>query len=155
MAASYYGRGRSTRDVDFRIQIKTADLDTFLNKLESRGLRVNRNRIKRQLAAGYDVIESQDSRSPHRADFIIGDVEPISRRRGTAFGVTTFYDTPESLILSKLRMIRATVSKEKSYKDREDIREILWNTRINRARLVRLAKEQGTQEILKHILHGT
>ena len=152
MAASYFGRARTTRDIDFRIQIKEADLDSFFDNLENQGLKINRNRIKRQLASGYNVLEFQDSRSPYRVDFIIDNVTPISRRKGIAFGVTTFYDTPESLILSKLRMIRATVSKEKSYKDREDIREILATTKVDNRRIVRQAKEQNTLDILRPIL---
>lgn len=155
MAASYYGRARTTRDVDFRLQIKKADLDIFLGQLENHGLKVYRNRIRRQLSSGYNVLELQDSRSPYRVDFIIDSVRLTGIRKGIAFGLRTFYDTPETLILSKLRMIKATVLKEKGYKDTEDIREILQNTRVNKTRLAALAREQGTEEILKQILHKT
>ncbi len=152
MAASYFGRARTTRDIDFRIQIKEADLDNFFDKLENQGLKINRSRVKRQLASGYNVMEFQDTLSPHRVDFIIDDVKSISRHKGIALGLTTFYDTPESLILSKLRLIRAMVSQERSYKDREDICEILATTKVDNRRLVRQAKEQDTLDILKPIL---
>ncbi len=152
MAASYFGRARTTRDIDFRVQIKGADLDNFLGRLENQGLKVNRNRVKRQLASGYHVLEFQDSRSPYRVDFIIDNVRPISRRKGIALGLATFYDTPESLILSKLRRIMATVSREKSYKDKEDICAILATTKVDTRRLMRWAKEQGTLDVLKPML---
>jgi len=151
MAASYYGRLRTTRDVDFKVQVRAGELDNFLDKLQNGGLRVDRRSIKNQLDAGYNVVSLEDTRSHYRADFIV-ETGPIRRRRGSALGLDTYYDPPENLVLAKLRMIKATVSKEKSHKDREDISEILRNTRINRPRLFRLAKEQGTKEILKQIL---
>ncbi len=152
MAASYYGRARTTRDVDVRIQISEDNFESFLDKLQSHGLKVNRNRVKRQLASGYNVLEFQDSLSPYKADFIIDEVRPAGRRKGTGFGVTTFYDTPETLILSKLRMIKATLSNEKSYKDKEDIGQILSNTKVDTEHLVKLAKKHGTEDILKPLL---
>lgn len=67
-------------------------------------------------------------------------------------GVKAYYQSPESLVLAKLRMIKATLPKERSVKDREDIRHILANTEIKKRKLLRLAAEQGTATILAELL---
>ena len=49
-------------------------------------------------------------------------------------------------------MIKATRPAERSFKDREDIRQILANIKISRRKLLRLAQEQSTEAILKETL---
>jgi hypothetical protein len=67
-------------------------------------------------------------------------------------GVKAYFQSPESLILAKLRKEKATVPRERSFKDREDIRHILANTRVSKRKLLRLAEEQGTRPILDDLL---
>jgi len=45
----------------------------------------------------------------------------FGKNTGTALGLPMFFQTPEDLVLAKLRMIRATVRKERALKDVEDI----------------------------------
>ena len=152
MAASYYGLPRTTVDVDFIVQLSDEQLDPFLDRLARFGLEVDRTRIKRQLREGYNIVTFRDKASQNRADFIIQATGEIERRPGSAPGLKSFYQSPEALILAKLLMIKATRPAERSFKDREDIRQILANIKISRRKLLRLAQEQSTEAILKETL---
>lgn len=152
MAASYYGVPRTTVDVDFIVQLSEGMLDSFLDTLDKFGLEVDKGRVQRQLRAGYNTIRVPDKYSLHRADFIVQTVGRLERRRGRALGLRAYYQPPELLILAKLRMIKATRPLERSYKDREDIREILASTKVNRRRILRFAAKESTGIILKEIL---
>ncbi|TMI13187.1 hypothetical protein E6H35_08270 [Candidatus Bathyarchaeota archaeon] len=155
MAASYYGVPRTTSDVDFIVQVSIDDLDKFLDKLARGGLIVEKTIIKLQLASGYNIISLQHQHFPYQVDLIIQTEGRLERRSGTALGLRSYYQPPEQLILSKLRMIKATRPVERSFKDREDIREILANTRVNRRKILKLAQQQSTVEIAREILRET
>jgi hypothetical protein len=152
MAASYYGRPRTTIDIDFIIQISLSDLNVLLKHLARFGLKINRTRIKRQLSSGYNMISLEDKRSPYRVDLIIQIGGKLEKRPGRALGLRSYYHTPELLILSKLRMIKATVPSERSQKDREDIRAILANTRVNKRKIIDRARKESTIEIFREII---
>ncbi len=154
MAASYYGLPRTTLDVDFIVQLSEDELDLFLDKLARFGLRVDKDRIKRQLRTGYNILGLEDKRSYNRADFIIQTAGRLERRRGRALGLRSYYQSPEHLILAKLRMIKATRPAERSFKDREDIRQILAYVKVKKRKLLHLARQQGTAEIFKAILES-
>jgi len=151
MAASYYGRPRTTIDIDFIIQVSTSDLDELLNHLARFGLKINRTRIKRQLSSGYNIISLEDRRSPYRVDLIIETEGKLERRPGRALGLRSYYHPPELLILSKLRMIKASVPRERSQKDMEDIRAILANTKVNKRKILDQARKEGTITIFREI----
>jgi hypothetical protein len=152
MAASYYGRPRTTLDVDFMIQLSIEDLDELLDSLARLGLKINRARVKRQLNSGYNIVSLDDKRSENRVDLIIQTEGKLERRPGRALGMRSFYQPPELLILSKLRMIKATVPRERSQKDKDDIRAILTNTTVNTRRIRDSAKRESTIEIFREIL---
>ena len=151
MAASYYGRPRTTIDIDFIIQVSTSDLDELLDHLARFGLKINRTRIKRQLSSGYNIISLEDRRSPYRVDLIIETEGKLERRPGRALGLRSYYHPPELLILSKLRMIKASVPRERSQKDMEDIRAILANTKVNKRKILDQARKEGTITIFREI----
>jgi len=151
MAASYYGRPRTTIDIDFIIQVSTSDLDELLNHLARFGLKINRTRIKRQLSGGYNIISLEDRRSPYRVDLIIETEGKLERRPGRALGLRSYYHPPELLILSKLRMIKASVPRKRSQKDMEDIRAILANTKVNKRKILDQARKEGTITIFREI----
>lgn len=151
VAASYYGVPRTTVDVDFVVNVSSRERKEFLRSLETVNVKADPRRIQQQLKSGYTVITVEDRLAPRQADLILSKA-PIERRRGTIMGVKAYFQSPESLILAKLRMIKATLPPERSFKDREDIRNILANTRVNRRRLGSLAKEQGTITLLTELL---
>lgn len=155
MAASYYGQPRTTIDIDFIIQIPINDLDKLLDKLARFGLKINRTRIKKQLRGGYNIVSLEHRNSPYRVDLIIQTDGRLERRAGRALGLKTYYQPPELLVLSKLRMIKATLPRERSQKDRDDIRAIVANTRIDKRRILKQAKQESTIEIFKEIFLET
>jgi hypothetical protein len=157
VAASYYGVPRTTVDVDFVIKVSPRQRGRFFKSLETIDVKADLKRIRRQLESGYTVITVDDKLAPRQADLILSEA-PLERRRGTIMGVKAYFESPQSLILAKLRMIlrmiRATTPHERSIKDREDIRHILSNTRVSKRRLQKLAKEQRTDSILTELFES-
>jgi hypothetical protein len=151
MAASYYGQPRTTIDIDFIVQVSLNDIDELLDRLARFGLKINRTRVKSQLNSGYNIISLEDKRSPYRVDLIIQIGGKLERRAGSTLGLKSYYQSPELLILSKLRMIKATVPRERSQKDKDDVRAILANTRVNKRRILNQARREGTIEIFREI----
>ena len=152
LAASYYGTPRTTADIDILLQFSATNRDRLLRILEEMGLKVNRTRIKRQLDAGYNVVTLHDKHSPQQADFIIQPKGRLVRQEGTFLGLKAYYQTPESLILAKLRMIKATRPRERSIKDREDIKAILQNTKVNVPKIIKGARKETTLEIARTLV---
>jgi hypothetical protein len=114
---------------------------------------VDKKRIKDQLASGYNIVSLEHSRAPYPVDLIVQPEGRLKRRPGTALGLRSYYQPPELLILSKLRMIKATRPAERSYKDREDVKHILTNTRVNKRKILAQARKQGTISIFAEILN--
>ena len=149
-AASYYGNPRTTTDVDFIVRIVPQNLSRLLRATENAGLKVDPARIRRQLETGYNVIRLRDKKSAYAVDFIVQQ-GPIQKRKGSMLGIPAYYQAPESLILAKLRMIRATMPPERSLKDRSDIVSILANTRVDKHKVERSARRESTLEIFNEI----
>ncbi len=121
-------------------------------KLQSIGLEADTVRVRKQLETGYNIISLRDKHSAYQADFIMEARGRVERRKGSFFGLPAYYQTPEYLILSKLRMIKATRPRERSLKDREDIEAVIASTTVDTGKLLRAAKSQGTLELINSLL---
>jgi hypothetical protein len=66
-------------------------------------------------------------------------------------GLPTYYQKPENLVLAKLRMIRATVPRERAQKDVDDVKAVLKFARVNLEAIRRQAEKEGTIKILEEI----
>jgi len=150
VAASYYGIPRTTLDVDFIVHIFPREIIKFFQGMEEAGAKADLQKIRRQLKSGYNVITVADRISPHTADLILVR-EPPERRKGTVQGVKTYFQSPESLILAKLRVIKAKMQRERSQTDRDDIRAILANTRVSRRRIMENARRETTLPIFRQL----
>jgi hypothetical protein len=64
-------------------------------------------------------------------------------------GIRTFFQGPEDLILAKLRMMKATMPKERALKDKEDIRAILKFTVVDVEAIKKRAKKDTTPSIFE------
>ena len=64
----------------------------------------------------------------------------------------TFYQTAESLVLAKLRMLKVTREPERTANDRADIKAILKTTRMDRRLLRKKARAESTNRILDDLL---
>ncbi len=150
MAASYYGIPRTTLDADFVIHISPREITSFLRDLGTVGIQLELERIRRQLKSGYNIITVADKFSPHTADLILSPDVP-EKREGMIQGVKAYFQSPESLILAKLKMIKATRPRERSLKDRDDVKAIIANTKINRNKIVKQARNHTTLEIFREL----
>jgi len=153
LAASYYGIPRTTMDIDVVVQISSENLQAkLIEPLKKAGFQVNEKRIQKALSSGYRILTFKDKETPFTLDVIFSDKKP-EKRAGTILGLPTFYQKPEDLILSKLRMIQATVPKERAIKDEDDIKAILKYTKVNTKILKREARKEKTLTTLENIMN--
>lgn len=155
LAASYYGTPRTTMDVDVVVKVSRKDLRTKLaSTLKNVGLQVNGERIDTILKSGFSIVTFRDSKTPFTVDIIFSS-KRLEKKAGAILGLPTFYQTPEDLILAKLRMIKATIPKERALKDEDDVKAILRFTKIDMKALKRRARRNDTLSILEAIVADT
>jgi len=151
LAASYYGTPRTTVDVDIVVKVVREDLQDLVAVLRKAEMQVNERRINEAFESGFRIITLKDKRTPFTLDVILSD-KKLEKKHGTILGLPTFYQTPEGLILSKLRMIKATVPKERALKDEDDVKAILRYSKVNVKALKRRARIEGTFAMLKELM---
>ena len=153
VASSYYGRPRTTHDIDVVINCKQKDLPKLANELTKTGLHVTETILRKFWRSDFAIATVADERGPHVLD-IIFTKRKLYRKAGRILHLPTYYETAESLILSKLRMLKVTIDQEKSTIDREDIRAVLRTSPVNLRSLFKNARSQGTYRILEEILRS-
>jgi len=156
LAASYYGTPRTTMDANVMIRILSGNKPwrKLVSTLKEAGLQVEEHKIDAAFETDFRIATFRDNRSPFTLDTILS-TEKLEKRPGTILGLSTFYQTPEELILANLRMIRATVPRQKASKDEEDVKGILRFTKANVNVLRKEATRNNTQSILTDILKET
>jgi hypothetical protein len=82
---------------------------------------------------------------------LILSAKRLQKKAGIISGLSTFYQQPEDLIRAKLRMIKATVPRERAPKDEDDIRALLKFTKVNTKTVRRQAKKDNTLSILETV----
>ena len=151
LAVSYYGVPRTTMDVDLVVKVTRREARTRLvSALRSAGLQVDERSIDEAFESGFRIATFRDSVSPFSVDIILSS-RRFEKRAGSLLGLPTFYPTPEDLILAKLRMIKATVPRERALKDEDDVRGVLRFTEVDVKRLRRRAQKDSTLSILEEI----
>ena len=156
LAASYYGTPRTTMNANAMIRILSADKPwrKLVSTLKEAGLQVEEHKIDAAFETDFRIATFRDNRSPFTLDTILS-TEKLEKRPGTILGLSTFYQTPEELILAKLRMIRATVPRQRASKDEEDVKGILRFTKVNVNVLRKEATRNNTLSVLTDILKET
>ena len=150
LAASYYGTPRTTMDIDIVVKVAREDLQTLVTLLRKTEMQVDERRINEAFDSGFRIITLKDKRTPFTLDIILFD-KKLEKKPGTILGLPTFYQTPEGLILSKLRMIKATVPKERALKDKDDVKAILRYTKVNMKALKQRARKENSLSILEEL----
>ena len=150
LAASYYGTPRTTIDVDVMVRVSEKELTSLVVALRKAGMEANERRIREVLKSGYKILTFKDKGSSFTLDVILSD-KRFRKHSGSILGLSTFYQVPEDLILAKLRMIKATVPRERAQKDREDVKAILKESGVNVDALKRRARKEGTIKILEEL----
>jgi hypothetical protein len=155
LAASYYGVPRTTMDVDVVVEVTEEEARSKLvSALKQAGLVVDGERIDAAIESGYGIVTFRDAESPYNVDVIVSD-RKLERRAGTILGLATFYQSPEDLILAKLRMIKATVPRERALKDEDDVKAILRFTEVDIGVVKEGARRGNTLPILEGIVGGS
>jgi len=137
-------------DVDVVVKVTEENIQTFAAQLRKAGIQANEQNIHEAFKSGYRIITLKDKNTPFSIDVILSD-KNLEKKPGTILGLPTFYQTPDALILSKLRMIKVTVPKERTLKDKDDVRAILRHTEINMKALERRARIENTISILEEL----
>lgn len=151
MASSYYGRPRTTLDIDIVIATRQTELATLAQSLTKANLIVQEGKLEAAWRSDYKIATLEDQKSAHTLDIIFTD-RKLPRKAGRISGLPTYYEAPESLILAKLRMLKVTIRPERAATDREDIKAILENTRIDLRSLRKKAKAENTAKILGDLI---
>jgi len=153
LAVSFYGVPRTTTDVDIIVAVtdKTDIKSKIAEVLRRVGLQIDERKIEMALISSYPIVTFKDKKTPYSVDIILfkGKLERIS---GKINGVKTFFQSPEGLIVAKLRMIKATIPVERAIKDKEDVKAILAFTRLDIEAVKAQAEKDKTLEILQEIM---
>ena len=151
IAASYYGTPRTTIDVDIVVKVSEKNVQPLLlEPLRKAGMQVDERRIKAALKSGYNIVTVKDKRTTLTVDVIFSD-KKLRKKPGTIAGLPTFYQTPEELVLSKLRMIKVTTPRERAIKDKDDIRAIMKHTKVKVKTIEKQAQKESTLAIFKEL----
>jgi hypothetical protein len=118
--------------------------------LQKAGLDVNERAIDEALTSSYNIATVRDKSSMYRIDVIFPD--KLEKQRASVAGIETFLQTPESLILAKLRIIKVTFPPERVAKDKEDVKGILTFANVDLDKLKKQANQEKTLDILKTLL---
>ncbi|MDI6846958.1 MAG: hypothetical protein QMD23_02350 [Candidatus Bathyarchaeia archaeon] len=150
LAASHYGVPRTTMDIDIVVNFALENTNFLATQLRKAGLRVSERKIEASFKSGFKIITLEDEKTPFTIDVILSD-KKLEKRKGSILGIPTYYQTPEALILAKLRMIKATVPKERALKDKDDIKAILKYTKVNLKALKEKASKEKTISVLEEL----
>ena len=154
LAASFYGVPRTTVDVDVVVVVADGGWrGRLVSALIDVGLVVDEREIDKAVRSGYRIARFRDGRSIYCVDVILSEAK-IEKRVGIVAGVQTFFQTPEDLILAKLRMIKATVPKERALKDEEDVKAILKFTKVRVELVRRRARGENTLSVFEQVVSG-
>lgn len=153
LAASYYGVPRTTVDVDVVVKLAPENTNFLATQLKSAGLRVSERKMEAAFKSGFKIITLEDEKTPFTVDIIFSE-KKLDKKKGSILGIPTYYQTPEALILAKLRMIKATIPKERALKDKDDVKAILRYTKVNLKTLKDKASEEKTISILKELINS-
>jgi hypothetical protein len=153
LAASFYGVPRTTSDVDVIVAVANeANVKgKVAGALRRAGLEVDEHRIDVALESGYNIASFQCKTSPYTVDVIFSG-DRLEKRAGTVDGLSTFFQSPEGLVLAKLRMIKATLPRERAVKDEEDVRAVLAFAEVDVEAVKRQAERDGTLAILEGLI---
>lgn len=151
IASSYYGMPRTTMDVDIIVTVSEMNHDILVSALREIRLNISIHDFQNALESGYKIVSVDDQLTPFTVDFILLD-SSLEKIPCTLFDEPTFLQRPENLVRSKLRMIKSTFDREKSAKDREDVRAIIRYSGLNMSRVRDYAARDNTVDVLESLI---
>jgi len=152
LAASFYGVPRTTLDIDIVVEVsRKGQRAKLVSALRQVGFLVDDGKIDAALKSGYRIATFSDWKSPYSVDVIFSR-RKLEKRTGTIVGLPTSYQIPEDLILAKLRMIKATVPRERALRDEQDVKAILRFSEVNVEVVKKRARRNNTLSIFESIV---
>jgi len=153
LAASFYGVPRTTTDVDMIIAVTNqTDLKRKIaSSLRQADLEVDERKIETALTSCYKIATFKDKTTPYTVDIILSDGK-LDKKSGKIDSLKTFFQSPEGLIVAKLRMIKVTLPPERAIKDKEDVKAILAFTKLNINAIKKQAQKDETLEIFEALI---
>jgi len=153
LAVSFYGVPRTTSDVDVIVAVSSqVDFKAKVaSALEQASLEVDERKIEEALVSGYRIASFKDKAAPYTVDLILSDGK-LDKKAGKINSTNAYFQSPEGLITAKLRMIKATLPSERSFKDKEDVKAILAFTKVNIAAVRKQARRDKTLEIFEALI---
>lgn len=148
-ALPFYGRIRTTVDVDLAVSIKIGELDQFLNLLQSAEFEPTIRSPSNPLIVILDLKEKMEIELWFRPDGIIFDNETLGRRRKVKLdkNLCAWIISPEDFIVNKL------ARRDRGVIDEQDVKSVLvlQENKLDNKYLLRRAKEAGVLAILQTI----
>lgn len=86
LAASYYGRARTTLDLDVVVNIRREQLARLVKALRKAHLNVEEERLLAVWKSRYRIARIDDSKSPHSLDIIFAD-RKLERKAGRVLNI--------------------------------------------------------------------
>ncbi len=151
IASSYYGVPRTTMDVDIIVTVSEMDHNVLVSALREIRLNVSVPDFQNALESGYKIVSADDQLTPFTVDFILLD-SSLEKIPCTLFDEPTYLQRSENLVRSKLRMIKSTLDREKSAKDRADVRAIIRYSGLNMSRVRDYAARDNTLDVLESLI---
>lgn len=151
IASSYYGRPRTTLDIDIVVAVERRELVRLAKALKKASLVVHHKKLDAAWRSDYRIATLEDKKSAHTVDVIFTHRE-LKRTQGHVSGLPTYYETAESLVLAKLRMLKVTIQPERAATDGEDIKAILESTKIDLKSLRKESEVETTIKILDDLV---
>lgn len=130
LAVSYHGRPRTTLDIDIVLALGRKDLGKLAKAMMEAHIVVSEMKLKRTWLSDDRIVTLKGEKSPHTVDIMFTD-QMLKRVRALVYGIPTYYEAADSLVLAKLRMLRVTTNPDRAANDRQDIKQILATARVN------------------------
>ena len=155
LASTYYGRPRTTQDIDLVIEADAKRLDAFVTAARQRGYYADVSDAVEALSQQtmFNII---DTESGYKLDLILRKDREFSRqefqrrREITLLGTRAFMVSPEDSILSKLEWSREGAS-ERQFLDALTVARTQGDS-LDRNYLVRWAADLGLASELERLL---
>jgi len=155
LASTYYGRPRTTQDIDLVIEADATQLNAFVAAVQQRGYYADADHAAEALSqrSMFNII---DADSGYKLDLIVRKDREFSRqefgrrREITLLGMRAFMVSPEDSILSKLEWSREGAS-ERQFLDALSIARTQGES-LDRTYLARWAAELGLTKELERLL---
>jgi hypothetical protein len=154
LAVSFYGSPRTTSDVDLMVAFgDSPDVkQKVVDSLQCACIEIQERKIDEALLSGYNIASFKDKTSPFRVDVIFSS-KKLDKQPAKIAGLNTFLQKPEGLVVAKLRMIKATLPKERATKDKQDIKSILAFSNVDLEAVKQQAKKDQTLDILENLIN--